>query len=168
MTTIVYRDGVLAADRKVSFNTGEWRYNLERDKLHLHPSKMLAYTFTGSVNKHSDHELLGDWLLTLSRLIENGDCVREFLADIPKELDNIVPIWITKRGAYSIRENQIELIDQVPFYANGSGMWCALACLDVGVTFKKLFVVTAGIDCCTSTEFTQIKQSSLRIIKVKK
>lgn len=165
MTTIVYRDGALYADRKSRLDNvvSEGIY-IDAPKLFTHPSRKLAFTYSATINDYFNKDTFGDYLIFI---------ITEHLKDTTKPVDkteldkmfvaSYTIVAITKTSAFMIdsESDKISNLDRSPYYTTGSGQWGALACLLENQPIDKLYKIVAGIDFGTSSKFDRVEKRKL-------
>lgn len=132
MTTIAYKDGVLAGDQRVTEGSS---------------------VMPGSQRKV--WKLRSGWLVggcgTLADLMRFRDWVKEFSIGDPRPLKvstSFSGIMITPEGLVYIYEdaNVIEVPSDAKFYAIGSGHQAALGALYMGATAKQAVEIACKVD----------------------
>ena len=170
MTTLIYRDGELAGDRRYGMPlAGEQIVYVDRPKVHLHPSKKIAFGLCGSTKGKDVVQELGDYLLTVAVLIEEGNVpdIKEVLKDWAVNSLNIV--LMTRQNAWLIvyegEEVKLTNLDDLPYYSVGSGQWCAVALLGEGCSFEEIYKITPMIDGMTGPKFDVYKKTKLKALR---
>jgi hypothetical protein len=172
MTTLIYRDGVVAADRRYGVPAcGKSMVFIDRPKVHLHPTKKIAYGICGAVKGKDAQNRIGDYLLGVATQLEQGEVpdMAEVLADW--SVDGINLILLTRNYAWLIildeTDNKVKVtdLDDLPFYAVGSGQWSAFALMNEGATFDKIFSIVPKIDGLTGPRYDSYKKTQLRSLR---
>jgi len=115
MTTIVYKDGVLAGDGRVTVND---------------------MVVTDKATKV--HKIKGGWLYGWCGGVEDAEILKRALRKgLPDQLNNpqlnnITALLIDHAGTIALYEGSIWIVQKEPYYAIGSGSPYALGALDAG------------------------------------
>lgn len=174
MTTLIYRDGVVAADRRYGMPLcGKDMVFVDRPKVHLHPTKKIAYGICGAVKGKNAQERIGDYLLGVAIQLEQGEIPE--MEDVLKDwsVDGINLVLLTRNYAWLIildeTDNKVKItdLDDLPFYAVGSGQWAAFALLNEGVKFDEIFKIVPKIDGMTGPRYDSYKKTQLRSLRTK-
>src|SRR5260221_14356833 len=131
MTTIVYRDGIMAGDGRETIQNDEHSsYYILRDdceKIWRLPNGELF----GAAHGSEDIE-------RLRRALVKG---RK-----PPKCEDVVGMRVDKKGRIWIYEGRIWQYVDKPFYSVGSGSIMAFACLDAGCTAEQACKIAAARD----------------------
>lgn len=136
MTTIAYRNGVLAGDRQCGING--W----------INPYSVPKLFSLGQSAGHAIAAVTGDYQDAL-RLIE---WFRQPFGDRPKLGDNSRVIILRARDELTIYEGAGSFDIETEFAAWGSGMPAATAALIMGATARRAVEVAAMLDEGTSAD----------------
>lgn len=132
MTTIAYRDGVLASDSRETSTNGE----------------------VGDDGFVIDSECEKIWRLPDGQLFgaahASEDCTRLYMAlltgdDMPA-LDDVAGILIALDGSYRLYDGHIWVPGRLPYYALGSGARFAFAAFKAGASAQRACEIGAEMD----------------------
>lgn len=176
MTTLIYRDGVLAGDRRFGMPlAGDQMVYVDRPKVHLHPSEKIAFGICGSVKGKDAVSSIGDYLLSVASIIESGKVpdMKEALMEYMVNSINIILMTRKNAWLFSLDEGddavvKITDLDDLPYYSVGSGQWCAAAMLNEGCKIEKIYSIVHLIDGMTSARFDAYKKTKLKSLGVKR
>lgn len=132
MTTIVYRDGVLASESRLSQTNGEAGDD--------------GYVVNDTCKKI--YRLRDGRLFAAAHSAEDGDRLLIALQkkQIPPALDDVEGLLIALDGSMTLYQGHIWLPVRGPYYALGSGARFALAALKAGATAVKAAKIGAAMD----------------------
>lgn len=146
MTTIAYRNGVLASDSRIS--NGDWTTPGEAKKIFRLPDGGMI-GLGGSAVKVA---VILEWA-------RGGQQESARPTALPDEQHGIV---VRPSGAVSFLEGPrcLEYSFAAPFYAIGSGRIPALAAMLAGATAKRAIVIAAELEPCTggAVRFLRLKK----------
>ena len=175
MTTLIYRDGVLSGDRRYGMPlAGDQIVYVDRPKVHLHPSGKIAYGICGSVKGKDAIADLGDYLLSVAVLIEQGTVPDMKPVLMEYMVNSINIILLTRKNAWLFVLDEgddttvkVTNLDDLPYYTVGSGQWAAAALLGEGVKIDKIYDIVPLIDGMTGPKFDVYKKTKLKSLGVK-
>jgi ATP-dependent protease HslVU (ClpYQ) peptidase subunit len=150
MTTIVYKDGILAADTQLT--TGDLKSRIR--KIHKLPDGRVC---AGAGNV-SDWPMFFEWL-------QKAEGKKVKVPDLAKGFEMLVLEENGKAGYYNNKCLYFEVDD--PLYTNGSGWAIARAGLICGLNAKKAVELAGQIDTNTNTivDTYDIKKKRLTLSK---
>jgi ATP-dependent protease HslVU (ClpYQ) peptidase subunit len=140
MTTLVYRDGILAADTQITY--GGMRIPGHATKIHKLPDGSL-YGFVGS--------------------LETGELMRKaLLCDDPEsrpdlKVDTYEGLILTATGKMLFFEDRGWIPLKLPYIAMGSGMSYAFGAMAMGATAPEAVKVSMKLDGGTGGKCKQLK-----------
>lgn len=146
MTTIAYRDGVLAADTATYLNDSSVRVPGRSSKVRKLPDGSL-YSGAGVV---SQIEALGRWLASGSSLEQ-------------PRFDDVTALHVRADGTVRIYDGcaEREIID-APFYAVGTGAAAAIGAMMAGATATEAIRIAMAIDPYTAGEIDVVSLGTER------
>jgi hypothetical protein len=156
MTTIVYKDNALYADRKI-YVTGSAvaSHFFDGDKLRQDAHKTIVCGFTGDGSSY-DIEVVADLIRTYEQtkqLPKTNPCTKQR------------GIVMSKQGLYYIYPEPDEWFDDIsllPWYCVGSGGNFATASYLLGRDIKRIYADTAKYDTLTSSNYDRVRRSELK------
>lgn len=145
MTTVVYRDGVLAADTMITYGTTLMPGSTK--KIHKLPNGAL-YGFTGS--------------------LEIGEVMRRHLVDVGQTSgvledrhdlkdENFEALVVQPDGTTLFFENRTWMILKLPYVAMGSGKDYAYGALELGASAKQAVKAAKALDANTGGRIVTLK-----------
>lgn len=126
MTTIVYRNGVLAADSQTTRNGSICAG--EVDKVHVLEDGRLA-AFSGEVGAGSN----------FLRALKAGD-------DLPDLAGDAIVVVVQKDGTVHVHQDDLWFAETGEFFAWGTGLAPALGALHVGATAEEAVAAACKVD----------------------
>lgn len=163
MTTIVYRDGILAGDSYHVHYSGENGIPIHRQKVFIEESKLFAYAFCGTYPQEDFP--LEQWIaLVLSKTLK-GESIKPI-----KEI-NFFLIIMTRDEVYNI-SNSNGVITVAPmrndeYVAYGTGGSIASTALVKGKSALESLERAMLLDTMSGGNIYAVKRSSLRKVKEK-
>lgn len=144
MTTIAYRDGVLAADTQLTL--GDNVRSFCHKIYHLDEGRVLAAA--------GDADIIEQWKLFLL-----GKNKRP-----PKTMKGMEGIFIDKEDAYFFQDSPILMPIEKKFHAEGSGWQLAFAAMHMGLSAIKAVELAGEIDVNTNTlvDYYDVKTQELK------
>jgi ATP-dependent protease HslVU (ClpYQ) peptidase subunit len=134
MTTVAYRDGILACDSLVTW--GPTLMPCKMKKIHKLPNGAL-FGFCGSLE-------LGEIMRRSLISIGQADGVLEDRRDLDKE--NFEGVLIQPNGETMFFENRSWIYLEVPYFAMGSGKEHAYGAMHVGASAKQAVKASKALD----------------------
>lgn len=129
MTTIAYKDGVMASDSKI-----HWQNNAFEDN-ELKIRRLASGDLIGIAGDSGDLDFMSDYC--------QGLCDKK---DMPDNLDSYIIVCEKRTGKVYIMEEKLKRIDVGESYAIGSGMQYALAAMECGKTAIEAVKIASKFD----------------------
>jgi hypothetical protein len=144
MTTIVWKKGVLCADRL--YKSNGMKLPLEKKLIHCYHN--LAFAIAGYSRGQAEFH---KWVLVNWPGIEKGEILRLNADDVPFSDDISYIIAIGKKLWYTDNDSIVQV--GAPWFALGSGAPYASAALHLGHTASEAMQVAHALDPSTSKGF---------------
>ena len=136
MTTVAYKDGIMAFDSRVTSDYSHIGYMTKGRKT----SKFLVST-CGSVE---EGEMFMDWIAG------GGITADRKLFGLDKDLDNFIGMCVNKSGKVFIYESKLyPFVIDAPFHAIGSGADFAIGAMAAGKSATDAVKIAAKFDLAT-------------------
>lgn len=166
MTSLVYRDNVLAADSLMIINSGETMIPTIAQKVHVSKNKQFAYGLCGYNTTENCWKLFEDWVEEAIIKFHSSGTVRAFI----KDGSDFHVIIMSRRMTYklSFKNNIVSVfaIDEGDYVIHGTGMVVGLGYLTT-TNMSAVEVVNKAIqyDTLSGGDIHAIKRSVLKPCK---